>query len=257
MSAAYEILGLRAHHGLNLMDLPEQWMMLEQAAEATWPDAPKVRPRKPFTRADWDKIFGNYDAITDVASTFADQLVLAYPDAKVVVVERDPVKWEKSFNERIIDPIFGPIGIFAYYIIIPIVGNRGLDAMRKILFGYFGARDAAGIRERARAGYERYYTRIRELVPPERRLEYKLGDGWKPLCDFLGTDPPKVDFPWVNEAAAHDAKQKEQLMTLVLQAWGIAKPWIGIGAAAVCLFGATWLAKGHISITQYLERIMG
>ncbi|KXJ90331.1 hypothetical protein Micbo1qcDRAFT_164883, partial [Microdochium bolleyi] len=67
MAEAYRILGFKPHHGLELMDKPEQWAALERAAEATWPDAPGVRRRRRdpsaadddgnktalFTRADW------------------------------------------------------------------------------------------------------------------------------------------------------------------------------------------------------------
>jgi hypothetical protein len=235
MAKAYEILGLRAHHGLDLMDLPEQWAMLEEAAEATWPNAPRARPRPPFARADWDRVFGGYDAITDVGSSFAEQLVEAYPEAKVVVVERNFEKWEKSFESQVL-PIWGPAGVFAYYVVLPIQGNRGIAAMRKILYGSFGAQDVAEIRKRARATYEEYYARIRDVVPPQRRLEYKLGDGWEPLCHFLGKEVPNVEFPWVNEAAAHSAKQQEQLNIVYWRAWAVLKPWaIGTVGLAVLM----------------------
>ncbi|KAF4497183.1 hypothetical protein FAGAP_6642 [Fusarium agapanthi] len=35
---------------------------------------------KLFSRAEWDEVFGEYDAVSDVASFFAESLIPAYPD---------------------------------------------------------------------------------------------------------------------------------------------------------------------------------
>lgn len=40
---------------------------------------------------------------------------------------------------------------------------------------------------------------IRSLVPPERFLEWKVQDGWEPLCKFLGKPVPNEPFPYVNK----------------------------------------------------------
>ena len=56
--------------------------------------------------------------------------------------------------------------------------------------------------------YRAYYQEVRDLVPEgPRRLEYRLGDGWAPLCRFLGKDVPKdTPFPQLNEGAVfHEA----------------------------------------------------
>lgn len=39
---------------------------------------------------------------------------------------------------------------------------------------------------------------IRGLVPSERLLEWEVGDGWEPLCKFLGKPVPDVPFPHAN-----------------------------------------------------------
>jgi hypothetical protein len=44
----------------------------------------------PVGNRDWDALWGDeYDAVTDLASPFALELIEAYPDAKVVLVQRD------------------------------------------------------------------------------------------------------------------------------------------------------------------------
>jgi sulfotransferase family protein len=32
-------------------------------------------------------------------------------------------------------------------------------------------------------------------------LEYRVGQGWKPLCEFLGKDVPEEDFPRADDWA--------------------------------------------------------
>jgi hypothetical protein len=49
----------------------------------------------PFRTADWDRLLGNYSAVT-----FPQELLSAYPDAKVVLVERDIEKWYESTSGR-------------------------------------------------------------------------------------------------------------------------------------------------------------
>jgi hypothetical protein len=65
--------------------------------EGTWPHTPVARPAQGLKREDWDAVFSEYDVATDVAAISADQLVEAYPDAKVVLIQRDCDKWWASF----------------------------------------------------------------------------------------------------------------------------------------------------------------
>ena len=245
MARAYDILDIRAHHGFNLPEIPDhggwvQWALLEKAAESTWPEAPGARKQVPrFTRNDWDKLFGEYDAITDVGSFFADQLIQAYPDAKVVIVQRDFDQWWSSFKGGIVDGLFHPVGQVLFAPFLALTGLRGSKAMQKMILGTFHARNAAEIEAHARETYDAYYERIRTLVPSERRLEFQLGDGWGPLCDFLGKDVPDVPFPRVNDKAEQRARQIEEVKDIVWTAYRVAQPWI-LGAVGVLAL-AVWL----------------
>jgi hypothetical protein len=51
------------------------------------------------------------------------------------------------------------------------------------------------------ASYEEHNRRIRQVVPPERLLEYNVKQGWEPLCEFMEiTDCPQTPFPKTNSA---------------------------------------------------------
>ncbi|EON66219.1 hypothetical protein W97_05612 [Coniosporium apollinis CBS 100218] len=58
---------------------------------------------KPYGKAEFDKLLRNYSAVTDVPCiSFADELIQAYPKAKVVLTTRDPAKWIVSFESLIL-----------------------------------------------------------------------------------------------------------------------------------------------------------
>lgn len=53
---------------------------------------------------------------------------------------------------------------------------------------------------------------IRGLVPPERLLEWKVEDGWEPLCKFLGKEVPHGQpFPRRNDSSEFQKKVENGL----------------------------------------------
>lgn len=52
----------------------------------------------------------------------------------------------------------------------------------------------------ARQAFKDHYALVRRVVPKERMLEYKVQDGWGPLCEFLNVDVPDEEYPKVNDA---------------------------------------------------------
>jgi hypothetical protein len=234
MALAYQILGFKTHHGLleKVTDTP--WVSLEKAAEATWPSAPNARPQARFTREDWDELWGNkYDAVTDLASPFALELIESYPNAKVVIVQRDFESWWPSFQTEILDRVMiQPMATINGFLGLYLMGIPAVQAMRKIHFGFFGAKSHAGIRERARSAYDAYYRDVRAAVPAERKLEYQISDGWEPLCQFLGVDVPDVPFPRDNHSALHEQEAKARMWLLWTYSAKVAVPVL-LGLVAV------------------------
>ncbi len=189
MALAYQALGYRTSHGLFDSIFSYPWGLIEQAADATWPSG--AHSRAPYRREDWDALWGSFDAVTDLSSPFVLELIKAYPDAKVVVVQRDFDSWWPSFEHGVLHPVMTePLstinGVFCWHVL----GMRCVHAMKKVLRGFFGASTEQECAARARETYDAYFRDIRSLVPPERRLEYKMGSGWEPLCTFLGVEVP-------------------------------------------------------------------
>jgi hypothetical protein len=213
LAQAYRVLGFKTFHAL---DDPwnVNWVKLEEAAEATWPTVPNARPSPPFTRDDWDALWGNeYEAVCDTSAPFTLQLFRAYPDAKVVIVQRDFDTWWPSFQSEVVDNLFKPFFELQIALAWYLVGFRAGHAMRKLVFGFFDAKNKKEIKTHGRQAYERFYKELRDNVPAGQLLEYKLGSGWEPLCEFLGREVPDVPFPVSNERDSHaqdvDARRRK------------------------------------------------
>lgn len=104
--------------------------------------------------------------MTDIASPFADQLALLYPDAKVVVVQRDFESWWPSYKTECVDSVFSPVQRFVLFLLWHVMGVRAGYAMRKVHMGFFDAKDRTEIEAKAREGYERYISvRFPRLLP--------------------------------------------------------------------------------------------
>ncbi|KAK3905987.1 efflux pump antibiotic resistance protein [Staphylotrichum tortipilum] len=224
LATAYQILGFKTCHSLQaLHDNP--WPEIERAAEAKWPDIPGAPspPRAPWTRADWDALWGqHYEVVTDLSAPFTPELIEAYPEAKVVVVYRDFEQWWPSYREIVFDRVMGGeddggVVVAAMPILQRMMtGDRSLGVLRKINQGFFGGRTRGECQAKAREAYERHYDEVRRLVPEERRLEYRLSDGWEPLCKFLGVPVPDVQFPRTNTRVTHYKVYRDGLSRLQL-----------------------------------------
>ena len=233
MAAAYDVLGLRPHHALDMIDQPEQWKLFEKAADGTFPDPKTGQLRQePFSRKEWDQIYGKYGAVTELGSAFAEQLIAEYPEAKVVICRRDFDKWWPSFREGIVLPLYSAKLRFVIATVSFVLGRRGGQAMIKTTEGFFRSYSVEDFDKNAKAVYDEYFERIDKLVPPERKLHYQLGQGWEPLCEFLDKPVPETEFPRINEAKALKEHQRAAMERWLTASWKAARPWV-LGAISV------------------------
>lgn len=236
MAEAYQILGIKTFHALDDR-FGTNWKLIEEAAEATWPFVPEARPRPPFKRADWDELWGNqFDAVCDTSAPFTLELLKAYPDAKVVIVQRDFDSWWPSFKSEILDGLFPPLAKLQFFLVWHLLGMRGGHAMRKLLFGFFNAHSKAEIEAHGRETYNEHFGKIRSTVPREQLLEYKLGSGWEPLCEFLGKEIPDTPFPHSNDRSAHSSQTNAVIKKIYLRLG----TKLALGLLGIVTLGAAW-----------------
>ncbi|KAL7821169.1 P-loop containing nucleoside triphosphate hydrolase protein [Trichoderma aethiopicum] len=150
---------------------------------------------KPFTREDWDQLLGTCQAVCDwPAVAFAEELIKAYPEAKVVLTNRDVDSWHASTMKtvywRATDPELRWLSNFDW------AASMYYPMLKKFFDTFF----EGDFPNRGKDVYRKHYEHVRSLVPKERLLEYKVTDGWGPLCEFLGDPIPKdCGFPNVND----------------------------------------------------------
>ena len=53
-------------------------------------------------------------------------------------------------------------------------------------------------KEHALRVFNAHNEAVRRTAPKERLLVYELGEGWEPLCDFLGVPIPATPYPAAN-----------------------------------------------------------
>ena len=76
-------------------------------------------------------------------------------------------------------------------------------------------------------------------MPKERLLEFRHGDGYKQLCDFLGEPVPLGD-----EAYPHINRPDEIIGRLRVVYWGtVAMAVVKVGGAVAVAGGAVWYAR--------------
>ncbi|PVI01969.1 hypothetical protein DM02DRAFT_613286 [Periconia macrospinosa] len=247
-----EILGYQGvHHGIQAISSPLEWKLFGKACDAFYPTLPTYTGA-PFTREDWDIVFGPYEAVTDMGSFFATQLIEAYPEAKVILVERDIEEWYESMEVAIFSTTWGLRADLIIDLFGPLYGLNGGKTIRKIMLGFYGVRNVDEMRRVAKDRYRRHYAEIRAAVPEKRLLEFRLEDGWAPLCEFLGKEVPDAPFPVKNRRDEH-VKRVRQKQNMFFQhvAKGFAKNAIvltvGVGVLGVVLWRsrpvAQWAAR--------------
>ncbi|MGZ6049838.1 MAG: sulfotransferase family protein [Phenylobacterium sp.] len=136
--------------------------------------------------ADWETIFKGYNSTVDWPNaTYWKELADAYPDAKIILTERDPDQWFDSTQATIFANDLG-------------AGTEGgFPRMAAAVVGALFDQKLHD-RELCTRVFREHNARVRATIPPERLLVYELAQGWGPLCRFLGVPVPDTPMPKTN-----------------------------------------------------------
>lgn len=145
---------------------------------------------------DWDEVFEGYRSTVDwPGCTYWQELMDAYPHAKVILTVRNPDRWYDSAYNTIYqfsvepepeEPDAAPSL------------RRMRPMVEKLIWeGTFGGR----FEDRAHAirVFAEHNTEVQRRVPSDRLLVFQVDQGWPPLCDYLGVDVPAEPFPHINQ----------------------------------------------------------
>ncbi|MFC3069270.1 sulfotransferase family protein [Phenylobacterium soli] len=137
-------------------------------------------------RPDWPAIFEGYASAVDwPTATFYEELAAAYPEAKVILTERDPESWFRSTQATIFAREMPPES-----------DDPWTQMVSKVVARLFDWR--MHDHDKLVSVYQAHNARVREVIPPERLLVYEVAQGWEPLCAFLEVEVPDTPMPKVN-----------------------------------------------------------
>ena len=163
---------------------------------------------------DFTSMYKDVDAVTDIPPAFwFEEIHEAFPDAKVILSLRDSEEvWAKSWakqNEMLqsFGGLFNRAVIWAWIIAQRICGKRTfLEVVYSACYAAFGSLNSKST-VLFKKKYREHNERVQAVIPKEKLLIYNVKQGWKPLCEFLGCDVPKVEFPRENIALALSYKK--------------------------------------------------
>jgi hypothetical protein len=208
--------------------------------------------------SEFDKCIGNCMATTDMpCSTFACELIEAYPEAKVIVNKREDVEaWYQSVIKSFDNPKEpSPFGQWRTALFDPEL--FWMKAGRDAMWGHMTMYDFA---QTGKDVYERHYQAIDKILEAERAagkarkvLRWQVGDGWDPLLNFLGKEKPKdengVDmaFPKGNAADEYQKKREAATADIVVRAkWRRLLVLVAFGGII-----ASYLASSSLYTSRY------
>ena len=177
-AALEELLGGRCYHMFELMARPQDG--------PAWESAVGGQP------VDWEALLGEYVATVDwPAAAFWREILAASPQAAVLLSSRDSAQaWWASMERTIVQVLSQPVGAED-----PELARRRAmvnELMRRRFTPDWPDREAAV------AAYERHNEEVRRAVPAERLIDWRVGDGWAPICAALGLPVPQTPFPHAN-----------------------------------------------------------
>ena len=214
------------------LDHPERFALWAQALEQ----------RDRGGAIDWAPLFTDYRATVDwPGAYFWRELANAHPHARVILTVRDPEQWYDSVAKTIhrVPRLLGGApfsqGLLALAgLISPKIHDWALVTDEIIWRRTFEGR--FGDRAHAIAALTAHNAAVERTIAPDRLLVFNVGDGWEPLCAFLGVPVPETPFP--------RAKSQQEFERQILQR---AAPIAAALAGSALLAGGAALALGRAS----------
>ncbi|KAJ5785498.1 uncharacterized protein N7503_010710 [Penicillium pulvis] len=187
LTSALKFLGFQhAYHGRDALTInPRDCELWWEALQAKYEGKGKE-----FGRKEFDQLLGHCQVVSDVpAICFAEELIAAYPDAKVILTVRDVNEWQasvrKSMLRQVDDPLALPMLLLDHILFMPWRWVRPVFLKsRRVLWGN-------DFEKNGKKAFEDHYKKIQAIVPPEKLLLYHVKEGWEPLCKFLDVPIPE------------------------------------------------------------------
>jgi hypothetical protein len=139
---------------------------------------------------DWVSVLAGFSSSVDWPGCWEWQTFAAlWPDAKVLLTDRDPDSWY--------DSVLG--SIHEWTAPGKDVGPRSVaDLLDRVWDYHFGGWQQVFDRQHTIGRYRAHIAQVRRECPPDRLIEWRVAEGWAPLCAALGTPVPDEPMPHLN-----------------------------------------------------------
>lgn len=140
------------------------------------------------TDPDWRR-YDDVDAATDIpAALFYDELSDAYPGLRCILTTRDIDAWWSSLKAH-----------FEADNVLDVDDTPVRHLVRDAAYG-----SPVAVEYLYKKRFREHNERVVRRIPPARLLVMNIcaGDGWEPLCRFLGQPIPDAPFPHTNRGQA-------------------------------------------------------
>ena len=167
--------------------------MVEEMAhpehDKLWQDATEDKP------VDWDRLFEGYRSAVDwPVAAFWPELSMHYLESRIILTTRDEQSWFKSISNTIFPTLLAKPGPHDSV-------TGGHRHMTYSLIAERTFENRTEDREFVLSVYRHNTERVIREIPASRLLRYQPGDGWEPLCEFLGVGVPGEAYPHSNSTA--------------------------------------------------------
>jgi len=180
MKSALETLGFGpCHHMEEVMDREDQAAHWQTAVDGN--------------DVDWSMALLGFKSCVDWPSaTFWRELSGHFHEARVLLTVRSSDSWYNSISKTIFPLLDRGIEN-------PPPGYMGdvIKMAHQLIFEHTFKGNITDP-EHVKAVFEAHNQSVIDSLPADRLLVYNLGDGWEPLCDWLGVPVPASDFPCSN-----------------------------------------------------------
>jgi Sulfotransferase domain len=153
-------------------------------------------------KVDWTEGLAGWESSVDwPGCTFWEEMAETWPDVPILLNVRDPESWYRSCVNSIHEAkemaMRGELEGASESPPPPEV----MEMINNLIWnGTFHGRFME--KEYALDVFRRHNEDVKAKVPADRLLVYEVGEGWEPLCEFLGVEVPDTPFPHLNDTAS-------------------------------------------------------
>ncbi|MEX2235098.1 MAG: sulfotransferase family protein [Cyclobacteriaceae bacterium] len=153
----------------------------------------------------WDELYKGFQATVDFPGyPWYKEHMKRYPDAKVILTVRPFESWYTSIFSTIWQAGPQTLGQKLKMMSRLLFNPRLRSVIKCVKFAkgtIFGDHLQGKFADKAFAEkiFNKHIADVKAHVPAHKLLVYDVGDGWGPLCKFLGKPEPKEPLPHLNK----------------------------------------------------------